>query len=91
MLTVQTKKRTYRELGSDILLRLQQFDPWRYSTKDLMNYFDEMDDQIMRRKRETFRQKIKDIARETFINIHCKIIQVPRKFKVGRAINAEAN
>ncbi len=85
-LTVQTKDKNYRELGSDILLKLQASDPWRYSLKDLIRYFDEMDNQILRRKRKKFKQKMKDIAMDTFVNIHCKIIQVPEKIKVRRAI-----
>jgi hypothetical protein len=85
-LTVQTKDKSYRELGSDILIKLQAGDPWRYSYKDLVRYWDEMDNQIIRRKRERFKQKMKDIAMDTFMNIHCKIIQVPEKVKVRRAI-----
>jgi hypothetical protein len=86
MMTVQTADRTYRELGADVLVSLQKADPWRYSTKELLDYFDELDNQIQRRKRAKFQQKIRDIARDTFINIHCKFIQVPKKIKVGRAI-----
>mgnify|MGYP000408642133 CR=1 FL=1 len=39
-ITVQTKDRTYRELGADIILQLQKSDPWRFNSKaDLVAYF----------------------------------------------------
>jgi len=40
MLTVQTQGRTFRELGADILLKLQAGDPTRYTLKELCAYFD---------------------------------------------------
>ena len=62
MMTVQTKDRTYRDLGTDILLKLQESDPWRFSSlKQLTSYFDEMDKQTQRRKQRDFLNRIKDI------------------------------
>jgi len=83
--TFQTKGRKYREVGQDVLLRLQMFD--NFTTKQLIDYFEEMDRQIARKKAKAFRDKIDAIARETFINIHCKIIDVPAKIAARRAIN----
>lgn len=65
MLTVQTQGRTYRELGADILLKLQESDPWRFSTlNQLTAYFDEMDEQNTRRKQRDFMNKIQAIRGE---------------------------
>jgi len=87
VMTVQTQDRSYRELGADVLLKLQAGDPHRYSLQQLLDYFDEMDDQILRRKKKALHDKIKDIALDSFTNIHCKIIQVPKEFKVRRALS----
>jgi hypothetical protein len=54
MMTIQTKERTFRELGADILLALQKGDPRRYTLNELTNYFDQMDDNIERAKRKKF-------------------------------------
>lgn len=78
--TVQTTGRTYKELGADVLLNLQmniQLGP-----ENVIKYLEEHEEQLRRRRMEEFRAKIDAIARETFINIHCKIIQVPEKYKI---------
>jgi len=87
-ITVQTKNKTYRELGADILLQLQKADPWRFNTKnELYAYFDEMDNQIRRRQEKAFKEKISAIARETFLYAQgVPHIQVPQKFKLMNSI-----
>ena len=50
VMTVQTKGRSFRELGADILLKLQAGDLTRYSTKEICDYFDAMDDNLQRAK-----------------------------------------
>lgn len=89
IMTVQTRNRTYRELGADILLTLQKGDPARFTKQQLIDYLDEIDAQDRRRKMEDFKAMIRDIALETFINTHCQIIQVPRKYSVGRAVSCQ--
>lgn len=89
VMTVQTKDRGYRELGADVLLKLQWGDPARFTKKQLIDYFDELDKQERRRKAEAFREKIRAIAMDSFINIHCKIIQVPKEYSVGRAVSCQ--
>lgn len=90
MMTVQTKDRTFRELGADILLRLQQGDPTRYSLEQLVAYFDQMDDNIKRAKEKAFRDKIEAISRDTFSYIRNVVrIQVPKSLKVRNAIVGE--
>jgi len=86
--TVAAKGKSYRELGADVLLKLEKSRRLneRFTGSQLADYFDEMDDQIARKKEEEFRTRLKDIALDSFINIHCKIIQVPKEFKVRRVI-----
>ena len=62
MMTVQTQDRTYRELGADILVRLQKSDPSRYTLNELVAYFDELDNQIERRKRKQLEDTISAIS-----------------------------
>lgn len=86
VMTVQTKDKEYRELGADVLLRLQKGDPARFSAGQFVKYFEEMDNQMRRRKEKEFRNLINDIATDSFLNLHCKIIQVPQEYAVERAV-----
>lgn len=80
VMTVQTKGRTFRELGADILLKLQKGDPTRYSLEELVRYFDQMDENIRRAKEKAFRDYIESIALETFDYVRGVLkVQVPRK------------
>lgn len=91
MLVVQTKDRTFRELGADILLKLQQGDPTRYSLKQLVAYFDRMDDNIKRAKEKEFRNKIEAISKDTYKYVKGILqIQVPTSLKVRNAITGGA-
>lgn len=87
MMTVQTQDRSFRELGADILLKLQAGDPTRYSLDQLVAYFDQMDDNIQRAKRREIENKIGAITRETADYMRGILkVQVPRAFKVERAL-----
>ena len=86
VMTVQTQGKEYREVGADILLRLQEGDMSRFTLTELCNYFDEMDNQIRRRRAKDFSALISDIALDSFINIHCKVIQVPREYSIARSV-----
>lgn len=66
VMTVQTKERTFRELGADILLKLQWGDPHKWELKDLVRYFDQMDDNIQRAKERKFKSWFESITAETF-------------------------
>jgi len=65
-MTVQTDSRSYREIGADVLIKLQAGDPWRYGAKELGDYFDELDRQLQRRKERAFKNMIESITKETF-------------------------
>ena len=66
--TVQTKNRTYRELGADILVSLQQSMHLGYD--NIIKYLDEHNEQIIRRKRQDFLDKISWAVRDNFSTIH---------------------
>jgi hypothetical protein len=91
VLTVETKGKTYRELGADILLNLQQTLAWQHmSAKQICDYLDEMDNQERRRKAKEFKNKIDSITNETFDYARGVIkMQVPRCFSLGRMVSNE--
>lgn len=79
--TVQTKNRSFRELGMDVLLRLQQYSWERYSVRELCAYLDEMEEQERRRKMKDFKNKIEAVALETYDRVRGVIkLQVPLKW-----------
>ena len=87
--TVQTKDKSYRELGEDVLINLRRFE--NFSVKQLCDYFEELDNQVRRRKMQDFLNHVGSIARETFLNIHCMMIQVPREFAIQRGVKGDDN
>lgn len=89
VLTIQTENKTYRELGTDVLLKLQESMVWdRFSLNELVSYFDEMDNQVRRRKAKEFKDKIEDITNDTFNYVMGVVhVQVPKKYKVRREID----
>lgn len=86
VVTVQTQDRTYRELGADVLLKLQEIKQGKFSAGKLIKYLEEQDNQERRRKAKEFMDQINAIANESFINIHCKLIQVPREYAIERVV-----
>jgi hypothetical protein len=88
--TVQTKDRNYRELSTQVLLELQKsmYLNRNLTTDELLDYFEEMDNQIRRRKERDFRNKLQAIASETFLH-SAQVLQlsVPRSYKVERSIS----
>lgn len=73
--TIQTKDRTYRELGADILLNLQQFSFEKYTAKEISDYLIELENQESRRKAKDFKNKVESIAKDTF-NFARGVLQV---------------
>jgi len=86
VMTVQTRDRSFRELGADILLKLQAGDTQRFSTKELCDYFDKLDDNIERAKRKKidnwFESRMKEVAWFT----RGLRVSVPRRFMGGRLL-----
>jgi hypothetical protein len=65
VMAVQTKNRTFRELGADILLQLQEFSFERFTVKQLCEYLDKQDDNIRRAKRKQLEDNITAMIKET--------------------------
>lgn len=91
VMTIRTANKTYRELGADILLKLQEGRQLlELSLNQLTNYFDEMDNQVERRKAQDFKNKIESITKETQQYARGVLsIQVPKKFKIARVIGGK--
>jgi len=90
LLSVTTKDKTYRELGADVLLKLQYGKHLaELPLNKLTAYFDELDNQVERRKRRDFLNKIEGVANYTF-NLVAGIptVQVPNSYKIGRVAHA---
>lgn len=86
-MVVQTKGRTYRELGADVLLQLQAGDPIRFTKQQLYAYFEELDRQVARRKAQEFINRIEAITLDTFNYARGVLqVQVPRKYRIINAI-----
>lgn len=82
IMTVETKDKSYRELGTDILLHLQRNK--KFTAKQICAYLEEFDKQERRRKMEDFKNKLRDIALDSFLTMHCMQIQVPQQYRIGR-------
>jgi len=91
VLTVQTTDRTYRQLGQDILIKLQEGQVWnRYSLNELCSYLEELDNQANRRKMRDFKNKIEAITLETYNYVRgVPQIQVPRTLAIQRTVKNE--
>lgn len=87
VMTVETKDKTYRELGQDILMHLMMLNQQRYETEKVLAYLDEHNRQVQRRKMKDFRNKIQAIALETF-NFSQGIlqVQVPRAYRIEEVL-----
>lgn len=86
-MVVQTQGRTYKELSADVLIRLQQTDPARYTLAQMVAYFEEMDQQVARRRAKKFAETIRAITLDTF-NYARGVLQVhvPREMKLASLV-----
>lgn len=83
--TVQTKGRNFRELGADILLKLQAGDTNRFTLNELVAYFDKIDDNIQREKRRKLRDMIESRSKEVAWYLHGNPYRasIPKRFMEG--------
>ena len=93
VMTVKTKDKSYRELGADILLKLQEniFYRENWTAEQLCNYFEEMDSQVERRKKKDFTNQVEAYTLDNF-NYMRNVVQisVPRTLPIGRIVHAES-
>lgn len=81
VMRVQNQDRSYRELGADILLKLQAGDPWRFTEREFLAYFDAMDDAIQEAKRRKFQNEINARVGEHLWYQAGLRVQVPKRFE----------
>jgi hypothetical protein len=83
VMTIQTKDRNFRELGADILLNLQAGDTTKFSTKQLCDYFDRMDDNIQRAKEKELENMFIDRMKEVSWFTRGLRVSIPKRFLPG--------
>lgn len=83
VMTVQTTDRNFKELGADIILKLQAGDTRRFSTKELCNFFDAMDDNIQRARVKKIENWFDSRKREVAWYTRGLRVTVPKRFLVG--------
>ena len=86
VMTVQTQGRTFRELGADILLKLQAGDTQRFSTKELVEYFNALDDNLERAKTKKFEDWFDARKREVAWFTRGLRVSVPKRFMGGHLL-----
>jgi len=89
VMRVCTKDKTYRELGTDVLLQLQKniFFHNNLTADEICDYLDELDRQVQRKKEQDLRNKLMAIARDTFLHVQGVLqVQVPRKYRIERMV-----
>lgn len=92
--SIMTQDRSFREVGADVLLKLQAGDTKRFSTDELADYFDKMDDNIQRAKRRELMNYLEGVDSETknwWSKFRTQVpnsymIDIPTSKKVARAI-----
>jgi hypothetical protein len=87
VMTIESKGKSYRELGQDVLIHLTEINSQRYESKNILAYLDEHNRQVQRRKMKDFRNKIDAIARDTF-NYAQGILQVavPQSYRIEEVL-----
>ena len=79
VLTIQTQGKKFRELGADILLKLQAGDTQKFTLKQLTNYFDQLDRNIQREKERKLLNNISAMNRD-FLEIGVFKKTVPKEY-----------
>ena len=87
VLTVETATKSYRELGQDILLKLQECIHYKVNNLNIVDYIEEHNNQIRRRNEKDFKNKIHAIATDTWAYSNDVLqVSVPRTMIIGEAI-----
>ena len=75
---VMGKGKSYRELGQDVLLNIQMH--MSIGPENILDYLDEHNNQLERRKAKDFKNKIRDMALDAFTPLFEYSIQVPKDY-----------
>ena len=80
VMIVETKTKSFRQLGSDLLLKLQKIDTRKYTLQQLVEYFDQMDRNIQREKERNLMNQINAMNRELIYYTAVPKLQVPKEY-----------
>jgi len=80
VMTVKTRDGSFRELGADILLRLQAGDTHKYTLDQLVAYFDQLDKNVVRANERRVRNVVESLNRDMISFAYGHKVQVPRSY-----------
>ena len=87
VMAIQTQDRTFRELGADILLKLQWGDPNRWTAKKLEDYFIQMEENRKRAQARDLANRIGSITIDARDYMRGVLkVQVSKKYQLIQAI-----
>ena len=97
VMKIETKDKNFRELGADILLKLQFGDSQRFTLEQLEDYFNELDNNIHRARYNSFMNDMgwleEDFRRYRGIPFTAVpknfMIDVPKRNKIINAVGVE--
>lgn len=78
VMKIETQGKSFRELGADILLKLQAGDTHKFDLKKLLAYWDQMDSNIARAKEREMHAKFQAIGLEVGWFFKGLRVQVPK-------------
>ena len=81
-MTIKAKDGSYRDVGADVLLNLQKGDTHKYSLKQLVDYFDQMDKNIRREKEKKLMNLISAMNRDVLEYTGSRKIAVPKEYMI---------
>ncbi len=77
---IQTQGKDYRELGQDLLLNLQMHI--QIGPEKILDYLEEHNNQIRRRRAEEFEAKVRDMAIDAWGPLFTISTQVPKEYLI---------
>lgn len=87
VMRVQTQGKDYRELGQDVLINLQMHI--QLGPKRILNYLEEHNNQLRRRRAKKFQDKIRAIAEDAWGPLFTIHTQVPKAYNIKKPLTAK--
>jgi hypothetical protein len=82
VMTIETREKGFRELGADILLKLQQGDTHKFELKQIVAYFDQMDKNLQRAQERNMKARFEALGIETRWFFKGLRVQVPKNLPI---------
>lgn len=89
IMTIKEQDGSFRDLGADILLKLQKGDTHKYTLKQLCDYWDQMDANFIRKKEKELHDYVEALTKEVVHWAGAIRLQVPKEYnmkRIGREI-----